>query len=199
MNIINLRDNMQKYQNFYFHSVRFNFEILESILKNGYILSREKAGIKESNVTFNGQKWISICKYFEYYPWLDEELFRSAFQNLVVDGLAIVLNGDIKATKTLFTSYDDLYSGLIKENNLIRYSDCVDEYQIRDSISKEHFLAILYPLLLKSQIDKEKACLEYQQIKTMLIKYNYKLPILDSSFSMIDSELNKLEKNLKNK
>lgn len=190
---------MQKYQNFYFHSVRFNFEILESILKNGYILSREKAGIKESNVTFNGQKWISICKYFEYYPWLDEELFRSAFQNLVVDGLAIVLNGDIKATKTLFTSYDDLYSGLIKENNLIRYSDCVDEYQIRDSISKEHFLAILYPLLLKSQIDKEKACLEYQQIKTMLIKYNYKLPILDSSFSMIDSELNKLEKNLKNK
>lgn len=190
----------QKYQQFYFHSVRFKLETLEEILKNGYILSREKAHIKSDNPTFNGEKWISICKYYD--PYYDPDNYDytylpfCAFQFLVVNGISIVLDDKIKATKTIFMSYDELYPGVIKEENPIRYSDCIDEYQVRDSISKDHFLAIMYPYLIIYEKDKDKARSEYNKIRYYLDKLEYNIPILDSSHTIINKELAKLEKKL---
>lgn len=190
----------QKYQQFYFHSVRFKFETLYEILKNGYILSREKAQVKSVNPTFNGEKWISICKYYD--PYYDPNNYDytylpfCSYQLLVVNGISIVLDNNIQATKTIFMSYDELYPGVIKEENPIRYSDCIDEYQVRDSISKEHFLAVMYPYLNIFEKDKEKARSEYDKIKYYLDKLQYNIPILDSSHTIINKELAKLEKKL---
>ena len=187
----------QKYQQFYFHSVRFKLETLEEILKKGYILSREKAHVKSNNPTFNGEKWISICKYYDpnnydytYFPFC-------AYQFLVVNGISIVLDDKIKATKTILMPYDELYPGVIKEDNPIRYSDCIDEYQVKDSISKEHFLAVMYPYLNIFEKDKEKARSEYDKIRYWLDKFQYNLPIIDSSIGVIDNNLANLEKNVK--
>ena len=190
----------QKYQQFYFHSVRFKFETLEEILKKGYILSREKAHVKSVNPTFNGEKWISICKYYD--PYYDPNNYDytylpfCAYQFLVVNGIAIILDNNIQATKTIFMSYDELYPGVIKEENPIRYSDCIDEYQVRDSISKDHFLAIMYPYLNIFEKDKDKARREYDKIRYHLDNLEYNIPILDSSHTIINKELAKLEKKL---
>ena len=190
----------QQHQQFYFHSVRFNFETLEEILKKGYILSKEQAGIKDDKLTFNGKKWISICKYYD--PYYDPNNYEytylpfCAYQFLVVNGIAVVLDNKIQATKTVFMPYDELYPGVIKEDNPIRYSDCVDEYQVRDCISREHFLAIMYPYLNISEKDSDKARSEYNKIRYYLDKLEYNIPILDSSQSMINKELDKLEKKL---
>lgn len=187
---------MTKYNNFYFHSVRFNFDILENILKSGYILSREKCNSSKNTLNFNGNKWISICKYYEPYYSLDNSIFKSAYQLLVVNGIAIVLQDKFNATKTLFMTFDELYPGLIKEDSLIRYSDCIDEYQVRNSISKDYFLAVTYPYLYMLDKDKLKAKDEFDKIKFLIDKYNYELPIIDSSYQVIDDELDKLEKSL---
>ena len=190
----------QKYQQFYFHSVRFKFETLEEILKKGYILSREKAHVKSVNPTFNGEKWISICKYYD--PYYDPNNYDytylpfCAYQFLVVNGIAIILDNNIQATKTIFMSYDELYPGVINEENPIRYSDCIDEYQVRDSISKDHFLAIMYPYLNIFEKDKDKARREYDKIRYHLDNLEYNIPILDSSHTIINKELAKLEKKL---
>ena len=190
----------QKYQQFYFHSVRFKFETLEEILKKGYILSREKAHVKSVNPTFNGEKWISICKYYDPYYDPNNYDYTSlpfcAYQFLVVNGIAIILDNNIQATKTIFMSYDELYPGVIKEENPIRYSDCIDEYQVRDSISKDHFLAIMYPYLNIFEKDKDKARREYDKIRYHLDNLEYNIPILDSSHTIINKELAKLEKKL---
>lgn len=190
----------QKYQQFYFHSVRFKFETLEEILKKGYILSREKACVKSINPTFNGEKWISICKYYD--PYYDPNNYDytylpfCAYQFLVVNGISIVLDNNLQATKTVFMPYDELYPGVIREENPIRYSDCIDEYQVRDSISKEHFIAIMYPYLNIFEKDKDKARREYNKIRYCLDKLEYNIPILDSSHTIINKELAKLEKKL---
>jgi len=190
----------QKHQQFYFHSVRFRIETLEEILKNGYILSKERAGIKDNKLTFNGEKWISICKYYD--PYYDPNNYDytylpfCAYQFLVVNGIAIILDNNLQATKTVFMPYDELYPGLIKEENSIRYSDCIDEYQVRDSISKDHFLAIMYPYLNIFEKDKDKARREYDKIRHHLDKLEYNIPILDSSHTIINKELAKLEKKL---
>jgi len=191
----------QKYQQFYFHSVRLNLETLYEILRNGYILSKEKAELKKDNLTFNGEKWISICKYYD--PYYDPNNYEytyfpfCAYQFLVVNGISIVLDNRIEATKTVFMPYDELYPGVIKEENLIRYSDCIDEYQVRDSISKEHFLAVMYPYLGISLKDKEKARCEYDKIRYWLNNFQYDLPIIDSSREVIDNNLANLEMNIK--
>ena len=93
-------------------------------------------------------------------------------------------------------SYDELYPGVIKEENPIRYSDCIDEYQVRDSISKDHFLAIMYPYLNIFEKDKDKARREYDKIRYHLDNLEYNIPILDSSHTIINKELAKLEKKL---
>lgn len=188
---------MQKFNNFYFHSVRFNFDILEDILKSGYILSREKCNSPKNTLNFNGNKWISICEYYEPYYWVDYSIYKSAYQLLVVNGISLVLDNKLEAIKTIFMTSDELYPGLIKEENPIRYSDCIDEYQVRDSISKDHFLALTYPYLYMLDKDKVKAQCEYDKVRYLLDKFHYELPLIDSSYDVFDGELDKLEKKLK--
>ena len=187
---------MQKFNNFYFHSVRFNFDILEDILKSGYILSREKCNSQKNTLNFNGNKWISICEYYEPYYFSDDSIFKSAYQLLVVNGISIVLKDNLEATKTIFMTSDELYPGVIKEENPIRYSDCIDEYQVRDSISKDHFLAVTYPYLYMLDKDKKQAKSEYDKVRCLLDEFDYQLPIIDSSSSVFEQELTKLEKRL---
>ena len=185
----------QKHQQFYFHSVRFKFETLEEILKSGYILSREKSGLISKSPTFNGEKWISICKYYD--PYYDYGYCpNNAFCFLVLNGLSIVLDNNLEATKTFYMSFDELYPGVIKEENPVRYSECVDEYQVRDSISREHFIALAYPYLYMLDNDKTLAKLQYDQIRYLLDMFHYDLPIVDSSSSVFDKELSDLEKRL---
>ena len=187
---------MQKHQRFYFHSVRFRFETLEKILDSGYILSRENSNFFLNNVTFNGNKWISVCKYYDpYYSSYDYDL-RSAYQTLVIDGISLVLDDSLPAIKTRFMSYDNLYSGVIKDDDDVRYSDCIDEYQVKDSISKDHFVAVAYPYLHRLSKDAKKTQKEFDYIHYLLSKYHHDLPIIDSSHCIIEEELSKLEKRL---
>lgn len=186
---------MDKYNNFYFHSVRFSFDVLENILKCGYILSREKAKSNRNYVSFNGNKWISICKYYNN-PYFSDYDQYSAYQTLIINDISIVLDDKIEAIKTLYMPYDCLYEGVISEDNLIRYSDLIDEFQVRDSISRDHFLALMYPFMKSYDVNKEVAQGDYWKIRGMLEKYNYNIPIIDSSDEVIEKSLDDLEKRL---
>ena len=184
-----------KYSNFYFHSVRFDFDILEKILESGYILSREKAKSNRKYISFNGNKWISICKYYNN-PYIADYDQYSAYQTLIINDISIVLNDKIEAVKTLYMPYDSLHAGLIDDDSVVRYSDLIDEFQVRDSISRDNFLALMYPYEIGAKSNLLKAREDYLRIKVMLEKYNYDIPILDSSNDVIEKSLDKLGKML---
>lgn len=185
---------MEKFNNFYFHSVRFNLKTLEKILRDGAILSREMAKLELDYDGYNGNKWISICKYYqEEYDCVDYSL-DSAYQTLVIDGISLVIDGDINAIKTRYMPYDALYYPGFSDDSDVRYSCCIDEYQVKNRISREHFKAILYPI--------EKLGMDVNQLKfirDLLCKYRYNIPIIDSSSAVIERNLDKLEKKILSK
>ena len=179
----------------YFHSIRKNTKTLESILSSGAILSREKAKVIRNYEGFNGHKWISLCKYSKQI--IDDEEYRFAYPQLIVNGLFIVISEQVNAIKTLFMSYDELYDGLISDDSDIRYSDCLDEYQVKDMISKEFFIAVGYPYRKTFAINHELANYEREIIDYLLRDFHIDIPIIDSSEEIIDTELGHLQKVLK--
>ena len=190
----------KKFNQFYFHSVRNDLKILEFILMSNAVLSREKScKYKKTNMGFNGNKWISVCKYNNGF-YEDSNLYdnyvRYAFPVLVRNKISIVLDDKIDACKTSYMSYDEFYCEKIDDDSNIRFSDCLDEYQVKDSIPIEHFVAITFPFEYDLKYNSEMVMSNKLRLQLLLSRYNLNVPIIDSSDDVFESDLVELEKRL---
>lgn len=178
---------------YFYHRVKnLNINTLFKIIDSGYIMSRNMIDttLNDCDNVFNGNKWISLSQKVLIPPVHYFE-FRSAYDEIIVGSLCIVIDSDLEnITYTDFIPYDELHSEISKkilsDDNPTRYSDCIDEVQTRFVIPTDKFVAIGYPLASK---DKKTAKKEVDMIRDKLDSKNLFIPILNSNkYDFADDE-----------
>lgn len=117
------------------------------IFKKGEISSAARVG-HTNKIGFNEDDYISVCVNLGE----DEATrnFNNAFKKYVINHFCFVINDNITVQKTVFLENADKMSKLelvrLKlDNPDKRFSDFIDEYQVRDFISLENVVAIGIP------------------------------------------------------
>lgn len=188
----------KEFDSLYFHSIRMDLETFERIIRSGHLLSLNRLGLPNRDyASYNGREWISLCKYCD----MDDETLhefgmRSAYNRLVVNNLSLVFTNLKRAKSTYYKPYGELRFHPVSDDDETRYSDCFDEYQVRDHVSLKHLVGILYPIASTKASDPITYKRELEIIKGILESYHYNVPVLDSSWGEIEHSLRKLEKTL---
>lgn len=176
-------------EEYYAHTIQISnfrikdFDNLEKILKSGYLLSRRKLRKKgDKNISnsafsmlFNGMDYISLCDLAKNHDG------NSAYNMYTRRGLSLLIDRDIPIiTPTLLPpgeySYFDLKLFLGKE----RFSDLVDEVQVRDSISLSHLQGMCVSLSVFKSFYNDDYIENYlRYLEILLSDYNYNVPIYD--------------------
>lgn len=188
------------YPELFFHSVKFNFDYLIEILDSGYVFARYKSPHKNSDVSFCGNKFISLCKYqdgididtIDYYE--DGHILHSGFNNYITNHIGLVFKS-IPVLPTIYMPYTELYENP-DDSSIIRYSDIGDEYQAYEEISLNDLVAILYPKLFMENYNKVTCNKDYCYLVKYLKEKHYSVPIIDSSKEVILEEVKRLHKSL---
>lgn len=164
-----------------------NIEKLNSILKNGYILSREKQELllnksfDNKGANLNGNKYVSICKITKTNNY--EENMENAFETFCCNGaIAIILKTDL------------LYHVKARRH----YWHMQGEIQIEDMINFNEFAGIgiffnsYYELLLNNISDKKKLLLLkedtilYQKVNEIANSYNLRTFALNDGSNSVE-------------
>lgn len=172
-------------------NINKNITKLNSILGNGYILSREKQlsllknDFSNSGNNWNGDKFISICKIGKCDDNYESD-YENAYDLFCYNGaISIILNEDV------------IYS-----NKRRNYWHMQGEVQIKDMINSEYFSGVglqfnsYYDLLLNKYTNKEKLEILkkdvnlYQKVLEITNKYNINLYALNNGENAL-SYLNK--------
>ena len=168
------------------------YEIFESILKDGSILSPRLRGIGTNN-DFCGPDFISLCDYEKRdigFP--DKHGIYNGFNSYCINDPCIVFPKgvfEVYETVTLpkrIDKYPD-YKSFLKEcgESSIRYSDLCDEVQAMDRILLSDMVGVTLPLLSYSNFwlnDKKNAERIYSRLiryLELLNKYGYSVPFYD--------------------
>ncbi len=125
-------------------------KVLE-IIRDGEIKSATKRNVI-NNTGFNENDYISICEYlgediYEKYP-------NNAFHKYILNNFCFVISPNIEVETPIFihsTETQDRFNliRLRRENKDKRYSDIIDERQVKDSIPFSQIEAIGIPYDLK--------------------------------------------------
>ena len=170
--------------------------ILESILKDGYVLSRRKQGYKDGEIltNFAGMDYISLSDYEKRFISNKEKSHYNSFYAYVRNGLSLSFPQEsIKVIEPTIigvctNNRDDYYYmrelGLSKTE---RFTDLPDEVQVKDKLSLETLNGITFPTqeYMYSRLftgRKKMIALmkeELECIKELLDKYNYNVDIYD--------------------
>ena len=151
---------------------------LEDILKNGALLSRRKLGLSEEDALFNGMDYISLCDLGE-----EHDLY-SAYNIYTMRGLSLLFDRDIKVIKPIYVklSRNSLFAQEEMHDYGIkgRYSDLMDEVQVKDELSLEYLRAISLSLKrIEFLHDKEYLKIYLSRIQEALNYYKYHVPIIN--------------------
>ena len=170
---------------YYGHTIKiykdyaFNdLELLESILSSGYLLSRRNLGVN-SSYGFNGMDYISLCDMSM------QESSYSAYNMYIKNGLSLLFDKSIKVIEPTFLYIDNMlpnFSDIMKSYGLEkeRYSDLMDEVQVKDSLSLDYLKAISLPINRFLKFHSKEYFLAYlKMLKTMLINYDKNVPIIN--------------------
>ena len=131
-------------RNCYFHSLNLNgektLEVIESILKDGKILSLDRSGKNYGSIRMNKSDEICISKICKSKPF-----YNSAFDMYVKQKVSFILKGNlpdvykpelIPVSCTFGNELDFCDSG---------FTDMYDEFRVKDEISLEHVVGINVP------------------------------------------------------
>ena len=192
--IINLGDNMNQYENAFFHGLAGNIivmnadelvintsiEQLEKIIQTGGIYSRNK--LKEHNIEYshkpveNGNDFVSICvknpadEEFTGY----NEGFESAYVPYVErDRISLIINPNILETHT-FRDKTGTYM-------------LPGERQVKDGISLQEIIGIT--IMFENEDSMHEAI---SKVGELLQKYNLTLPLLNRNLEEIETQSIKL-------
>lgn len=176
--------------NRYKDKVSDEIETLKMILDSGAILSLSRQG-RESNNGFNGKDFISLCdlevtqsasnkRYTAFYNYVEPSI-SIAFKKSLFPVIKPIIVPPISKVKDGY----DVMKHYGKEV-VNRYSDFVDEVQVRDRISTDIMYGITFPVnyFLDNSILPKKLkykLLEYYilEVKELLRIYDLDVPIFN--------------------
>lgn len=183
---------------YYAHTIRIsNFKIrdfdnLEKILQTGYLLSRKKQraiGYKsiDNNVLtalFNGMNYISLCDLKMNHDG------NSAYDMYTKRGLSLLLDRDIPVIIPQVIDQNDYnYFNIQSFLGNKRYTNLIDEVQVKGSISLEHLKGMCLSLSVFSSFYKHDYQEDYLKYLNLLLeKYHYNVPI----YNLDDKEIIKI-------
>ncbi|NLC48386.1 MAG: hypothetical protein GX758_03390 [Tenericutes bacterium] len=189
-----------------YYSSRQTIILLNKVLKRGALLSlRNQRKLSKSN--FTGSNYISLCDYDKRNLFHKDDPTYNSYNVYIRNYLSLMFdskNIDAVVPKTVNISNKDLEGfrrmEKLGKDKLCRYSDLVDEVQVKDKLLLTNLIGLTLPtwLLINKKASNDEniynIVYEVNKIKTLLDKYNYKLPIYDiDSFSTITNE-NEVEK-----
>lgn len=182
-------------EEYYAHTIRISnfrvrdFDNLEKILKSGYLLSRKRQrqngdkSIDTSILTalFNGMNYISLCDLSASHDG------NSAYDMYTKRGLSLLFDRDIEVIKPILVSQNDYnYFNMQAFLGKKRYSDLIDEVQVKDSLSLTHLKGMCLALSVFKSFYKDDYIDDYlKYLNILLEKYNYDVPIYNLDDSKI--------------
>lgn len=151
---------------------------LEDILKNGALLSRRKLGLSEEDALFNGMDYISLCDLEKNHPK------NSAYNLYVKRGLSLLFDKELKVIEPdyIYVDYNTLGSiDMIHYYGIKgRYSDLIDEVQVKDEVSLNYLRGIMLSLSRMQYYYSEEYIYEYLKVVSYLLdKYHLDIPIIN--------------------
>lgn len=184
-------------------------EILESMLKNGAVLSRRLQGNLSDATNFSGLDYISLTDYEKRFISNKEESHYNSYYSYVKSGLSLCFPHEslevIEPTIIGVCSENRRGFEIMRELGMCedeRFTDLPDEVQVKDRIPLDKMNGILFPVdnYLNSNIFVKKAKMienmksELETIRNMLAKYHYDVSLYDTDtlIELNDSGINKL-------
>ena len=180
---------------YYAHTIRIsNFKIrdfdnLEEILKTGYLLSRRcqrqlgNKSIDNSVLTalFNGMDYISLCDLKMNHDG------NSAYNMYTKRGLSLLIDRNIPVIIPKVIDQSDYnYFNVSTFLSNKRYTNLVDEVQVKDSISLSHLKGMCLSLSVFNSFYKDEYIKDYlKYLNILLLKYEYNVPI----YNLDDGEI----------
>ena len=172
---------------YYAHTIRItnfrirDFEVLEKILESGFLLSRKKLrqngdrSIDTSvfTVLFNGMDYISLCDLKKSHDG------HSAYNMYTIRGLSLLFDHDIPVIDPIVIPPNDFsYFNVKMFLGKKRYTDLIDEVQVKNSISLEHLKGMCLSLSVFKSFYNEEYIENYLNYLIFLLdEYHYHVPI----------------------
>ena len=155
-----------------------DFTKLEDILKNGYLLSRRKLGLSEEEALFNGMDYISLCDLEKKHPK------NSAYNLYIKRGLSLLFDKKIEVVEPDYIYVDYNTIGSIDMMHYYgikgRYSDLIDEVQVKDEVSLNYLRGIMLSLSRMQYYYTDEYIEEYLKVVSYLLdKYHLDIPIIN--------------------
>lgn len=181
--------------NRYQDKISDEIETLKMILDSGAILSLSRQG-KGSNNGFNGKDFISLCdleatqstsnkRYTAFYNYVEPSI-SIAFKKGLFPVIKPIIVPPISKVKDGY----DIMKHYGKET-VNRYSDFVDEVQVRDEIPVDIMYGITFPVnyfldnsILPTKIKYKLLEHHILQVKQLLCSYEFDVPIFDINTGM---------------
>ena len=180
---------MSKY---YYHGIKnlLNINAVLSIIQSGGIKSKRKQNLSYK-IGFNGADYVSVCKKVPDEDYAN--FFNSAFENYIVNKFCFIIDNRIPAIKPQYIADASNWNRfelikLMVSNPNNRFTDMIDEWQIKDEVPLTYIIGIGIPvkkinsLLVSKTVDSNVI----EHIKTVLDKIiefalNLNIDIVDSS------------------
>lgn len=175
--------------------------LLNKILKCGALLSLRNQR-KFNKYNFAGPHYISLCDYDKRFLGHFEDPTYNSYNSYIRHYLSLMFNAvDVKAVipEIVNISNKDKAGFMRMErlgrNKEHRYSDMVDEVQVKDILSLESMIGITFPTWILTQrcISTDESISkiydEISKIKDALNRFEYDVPIYDiDSFSPLNDK-----------
>lgn len=189
--------------NYYAHTIsKFDnymlsdFEILENILKSGYLLSRRNLGLSEKDALFNGMDYLSLTDLEK------SDGNHSSFEMYTKKGLSLLFSKNINVIipKHIHLNSRDINIG--KQMHTFgkkgRFSDLCDEVQVKDKLSLEYLQGLCLSME-RIQLFHSNNYINYYlyTIYYMLNEYGYKASIINLD-TELEMDTDKVKKYIKN-
>lgn len=134
---------MSKY---YYHGVD-DLSTMLSIIKSQEIKSKRLLG-DDVEYGFNGLDYISVCNKLPKEEY--KKYYMNTYENYIKHNFCFIISDEIETIKTEFLditlhALKEIHEHVVAHPD-IRYSDMIDEYQIKDSIPFKYIIGIGLPM-----------------------------------------------------
>ena len=190
---------------FLYHGIkRYNLDLLETILKDGYLKPRKdlpEGLVTDKNNIFNGTEYVSLCEKALYSGYADGHT-RVSYDEFISNQICLVFKND--NIKLIFPDIIDLdflsteeWAAIKFKDGDHRYTYFEDEVQTKDTISlKDNLVAIGLPMeYLGYSYGKGEIKEICDRLTSIMEEQGYSVPIVDSSKYSFADDYEKIEEN----
>ncbi len=131
----------------YFYHGTLEIDTLIKILLSGSIKSRRLLNYDIPGY-FNTEDYVSLCRKIDDLTYYDE--YRNSFESFIENNFCLIISNEVNAIKTEYydSSKTILWTEIVNflhEHEDVRYSDLIDEWQVKDEISLKYIIGIGLP------------------------------------------------------